>query len=417
MPRQNEQVNEIWMCDRGRFGWHYTESEERLTGPLIKKDGKHEKASWKEAIKLAADKLLEAKWDAVILADGWLSNEDLFNLKTLAEPLGVKALLYPSLHGGELTTKYGLTSGTNFSDLGKGSTIVVASSDLYHDAPIWYLRIKQATERGATLVVINDKETKLDRYAAHVFRYGNAEGGKAVSELKEKIGEPITAAENLIVLFGQNENADLAEACAELVKDRAGKPNNGLIGVWPRGNEQGAWELGFQPAGDLVKALSGKTVYIVAANPARNAAMLNALKGAKFIIVQELTLTATAQMAQVVLPASAFTERGGSFTSGERRVQRYYPAVPALEGTLPDYAITAAIAREIGIDMEDSSPAVLMDRIAARMPAFAGISYGKLAEVTEQWPIIGRSDVYYGGTSYQNSQGLGVHLSLANKKA
>ena len=58
-----------------------------------------------------------------------------------------------------------------------------------------------------------------------------------------------------------------------------------------------------------------------------------------------------------------------------------------------------------------------MDGLAAAVPAFQGISYPKLAEVSEQWPIIGRSDLYYGGTSYQNSQGLGVPLGLVNKKA
>jgi NADH-quinone oxidoreductase subunit G len=54
-----------------------------------------------------------------------------------------------------------------------------------------------------------------------------------------------------------------------------------------------------------------------------------------------------------------------------------------------------------------------MDKIAATVQAFSGISFGKLAETTEQWPIIGRNDLYYGGTSYQNVQGLGVHLGIA----
>jgi NADH-quinone oxidoreductase subunit G len=54
----------------------------------------------------------------------------------------------------------------------------------------------------------------------------------------------------------------------------------------------------------------------------------------------------------------------------------------------------------------------VMERLAAETPAFAGISYRKLAEVSEQWPIVGRGDLYYGGTTYENSQGLGVQLSL-----
>ena len=98
-------------------------------------------------------------------------------------------------------------------------------------------------------------------------------------------------------------------------------------------------------------------------------------------------------------------------------MQRFYPAIPRLGETKADYAITAAIAKEAGIELEGHSAALVMDRLASAVKAFSGISYGKLAEVPTQWPIIGRNDLYYGGTSYQNSQGLGVHLGLENKKA
>jgi NADH dehydrogenase/NADH:ubiquinone oxidoreductase 75 kD subunit (chain G) len=79
MPRQNEEVNEIWLCDKGRFAYHYVESEERLDKPLISKDGKLGKTSWKSALDLASEKLAEHKKNFVVLASGRLSNEDLFN--------------------------------------------------------------------------------------------------------------------------------------------------------------------------------------------------------------------------------------------------------------------------------------------------------------------------------------------------
>ena len=416
MPRQNEQVNEIWMCDRGRFGWHYTESEDRLAKPLVRKDDKLSPASWEKAIKAAAEKLGQAKGDAVVLASGRLSNEDLFNLKQLADGIGGEALLYSSTPEGELTTTFGVSAGTNFADMGAGTTILVVAADLYHEAPIWHLRIKQAAERGATLVIVNADATKLDKYAKHVIRCAKGDADKTVSGLAKKVSE-IDNAENLVVLFGADGSAGLAAACAELVKPHIGKPNNGLIGVWPRANDQGAWELGFKPADDLAKSLKGKTVYIVAADPAGDDPKLaEALQGAKSVIVQELFLTETAKLADIVLPAQAYTERDGSYTSGERRVQRFYPAVPAIGETKADYAITALIAKELSLGLESHSVSLVMDKIAAAAPVFAGITYGKLSEVTEQWPIIGRSDLYYGGTSYQNSQGLGVHLSLANKR-
>ena len=207
------------------------------------------------------------------------------------------------------------------------------------------------------------RETKLERYAKFVVRYSYGDEVETVNGLagKTKIGEAITAAENLVVLYGSDGlgwtvRPPWRQPARSWSKDRAGKPNNGLIGVWPHANDQGAWELGFQPAADLAKTLKGKTVYIVArTRPAMIPALAEALKGAKFVIVQELFLTETAKLADVVLPAQAYTERDGSFTSGERRVQRFYPAVPPRGEARPDFAITAQIAAELGLELEGRS--------------------------------------------------------------
>ncbi len=427
MPRQNEAVNEIWICDKGRFAYHFTGSEDRLAKPLVKKGGKLEAVKWNDAIQLAAKNFKIAKKDTVVLAGGRLSNEDLFNLKQMADGLGGKALLYTHTGGGELTASVGMAGGTNFADLGKGTTILVVASDLYNEAPVWYLRLKQAAGRGASLIVVNARATKLERYSKFVIRYSYGDEVETVSGLtkKDKIGEAITRAENLIVFYGSDGlglegSSALAAACANLLLEtkHAGKPNNGLIGVWPRVNDQGAWEMGFRTEANLDQFLKGKTVYIVAADPAGDDPVLSAaLKEARFIVVQELFLTETAKMADVVLPAQAFTERDGSFTSGERRVQRFYPAVPKHGETRADFAITAALADEMGFELEGGSASRVMDKIAATVKTFAGISYRKLAETVEQWPLVGRGDMYYGGTTYENKQGLGVQLALNMENA
>ncbi|MEJ5224956.1 MAG: molybdopterin dinucleotide binding domain-containing protein, partial [Anaerolineales bacterium] len=110
----------------------------------------------------------------------------------------------------------------------------------------------------------------------------------------------------------------------------------------------------------------------------------------------------------------AYTEREGSYVSGERRAQRFYPAVPARPGLKADYALTAEIATLAGVPLEGRSPLLVMNQIAAEVKAFAGLSYARLAEVEEQWPIVSRGDLYYGGTSYENKQGLGAHLAASD---
>lgn len=439
MPRQNEEVNEIWICDKGRFAHHYTDSKKRLTRPLAR-NGKNEKlahSSWESATKLAADKFLAAKEDFVILASGRLANEDLFNLKSLADRAGGQAYLYSRMSGGELTTQLGVGAGTNFGAMGKETTIVVVASDLYQEAPIWYLRVKQAADRGATLIVLNARETKLDRYASFVVRYAYGDQVKSVNDLPkaEKIGDAFTKAENVVIFFGSDGldlagTSNLAAACAKLLQDSeyVGKPNNGLIGVWERANDQGAWEIGFRAAGDpltgpvgqsgegLAEMLKGKSVYIVGADPVGDDPKLaEALQDAAFVAVQDVIETATTEIADVVLPAQVFTEREGTLTSGERRVQRFYSAAPPTGESRPDFAITSQLAGHMGIALEGKSVSAVFDTLAVSVKSFEGLNYAKISEVRPQWPIVGRGDMYYGGTTYENTMGIGAHLSAAAK--
>jgi len=440
MPRQNEAVNEIWICDKGRFAYHYTESPERLTQPLVRKGGELVPASWEEALKLVAEHFKEAGMNLLTLAGGRLSNEDLFNLRELTAAQGGGAVLYTPMSGGDLVSLVGVGKETNFASMGPETVILVVASDLLEEAPIWWLRVKQAAERGARLIVANPRPTKLERYAKHVIRYSyGAEGAailamvNALSAKRPNLPEVVqnllrspelqtaakvfAEAENAVILFGSEgtgleASQALAQSCANLLitTGHVGKPNNGLIGVWPRANDQGAWDMGFRPQLELKEAMrNAKALYVVAADPAGDDPSL--AETGNFMVVQELFLTATAKLADVVLPVQAFTEREGSYTSGERRVQRFYPAMPERPGSKADFTVTAAIGNLMGIELEGRAASIVFARLAGSLPGYAGLSYLKLSEVTEQWPVFGRDDLYFGGTGYENSQGLGVQLA------
>ena len=279
MPRQNEKVNEIWLCDKGRFSHHYTASASRLSKPMIRKNGKLQETSWNEAISVSAEAIKASGEDLLVVAGGRLANEDLFNLKSLADKTGGKAHLYSNMGGGSLTTHLGVGAEHNFGDAGSETCILVASADLYQDAPLWYLRIKQAAERGATLIVAAGRETKLEKYASHVIRYAYGDETQVIASMESNPAgkaamESIRAATNLVILFGNDGlgldgSSSLAATCADLLKTsgHSGKAGSGLIGVWPHGNDQGAWELGFEPIMDLTDAVKNKVVYLAACDP------------------------------------------------------------------------------------------------------------------------------------------------------
>ena len=171
MPRQNERVNEIWICDKGRFAHHFATSDERLTKPLVRIDGKLIETSWKKALERAAEGLKAAGEGVVGLASGRVSNEDLFSFHALLKSIGGRAILSDSQAGGALVQQVGVGQGTDIGGLGVGDAILVIASDLHEEAPIWWQRVMGATKRGTTLVVANARKTRLDDYAEHVVRY------------------------------------------------------------------------------------------------------------------------------------------------------------------------------------------------------------------------------------------------------
>ena len=423
MPRQNEFVNEIWICDKGRFGHHFVESADRLTKPLMRssKDGQLKETSWDEALTFAGEKLKAAGKGVAALVGDRLSNEDLFAVGKVVDGLGGQVELNSQMGGGELVQLLGVGQDTNFADMGKGSAILVIASDLEEEAPVWWLRIKGAAERGATLIVANGRATKTDRYAAHSIRYqyGDEIGtvlGMLVSGSSEA-ADTFAKAENAIILYGR-EGLDfagtsaLAQACANLLiaTHHYGKANNGLLAIWPRANTMGAWDMGLRPSGralnDVFSAASAS--WIVAADPVGDGAMsAAALRNTGFVVVQELFLTETAKAADVVLPAAAWAERDGTFTNGERRVQRFYPAIPAK--ARPDFQIASEIGAKVGVALPKFASLVFAE-IAHNHAAYSGLTYQELARVEKQFPDVGGVDLYYGGTSYDNQQGLGMQL-------
>ncbi|MFM8321821.1 MAG: molybdopterin oxidoreductase family protein, partial [Chloroflexota bacterium] len=404
------------------------------------------------------------------LAGGRLANEDLFNLRKLVQGLNGKLNLYSRMGGGELTTQIGLPAGSNLGSLGKGDAILVAGCDLEEEAPLWWLRVRQAAQRGATLIVLNARSSKLDRDATFALRYpfGSAaaavlalvnaiskkqpELGGAVQELERSpelaaAAAAFAAAANAVVFYGSDaqglpETTALAQACANLLvsTNHVRRPNNGLVAAWPRNNDQGAWEIGYRPSANLPADLAAaQALYIVAADPVGDDPAFQPVFGSeKFVVVQDFVLTPTARLADVVLPAQTFTEREGTYTNGERRVQRFYPAAhpklgapaqveapsvrrsqvltgirPPFADAQPDYTLAALVAERAGVSgLEANTASLVFNALAKETPAFAGLNYRKLAEVEQQFPIIGRSDLYYGGTGYENKQGLGAVLAL-----
>jgi formate dehydrogenase major subunit/formate dehydrogenase alpha subunit len=130
-------------------------------------------------------------------------------------------------------------------------------------------------------------------------------------------------------------------------------------------------------------------LYILGEDPAQTEPDTNrvraSLQSLDFLVVQELFPTETTNYAHVILPAASFAECDGTFTNGERRIQRVRQAMPALCGQ-ENWQTICLIAQKMGYSMSYNHPGEIMDEIASLAPMFGGVSFKRLNDGGLQWP-------------------------------
>jgi NADH-quinone oxidoreductase subunit G len=178
MSQTNDSIDDGWLCDRGRWGYGYVNSPERLLSPMIRKNGQLEPASWEEALDLVADTLQEiAKRDGPHAVGGigstHTTNEEAYLFqKLLRAAIGTNNIdhhhgAFPAVEPEQLPWVW----TDSIAGLDHASHIVLFAADPYERQPVIDLRIKKALRAGAKIYVVSDKPTKLDRLATLKLTY------------------------------------------------------------------------------------------------------------------------------------------------------------------------------------------------------------------------------------------------------
>lgn len=113
-----------------------------------------------------------------------------------------------------------------------------------------------------------------------------------------------------------------------------------------------------------------------------------ALSNLDLLVVQEIFMTETAKMADVILPAASFLEKSGTFTNGERRIQKVQQVVEPISGTKPDGQIIVDIMNRMGYEQAPYHPKTMLEEISQIVPFFAGVKWDELGDNGKQWPVL-----------------------------
>jgi NADH-quinone oxidoreductase subunit G len=251
----------------------------------------------------------------------------------------------------------------------------------------------------------------------------------------EKAARIFAQAKRTMILIGsglwshldQKEMA-IASSNLALVTGHIGKESCGILILLEKCNAQGAVDLGLSSEGSedgrkdiLQKALEGKlkALYLIGENPFVSSPAFGrqALEKIPLIIVQDLFMTETAEMAHVVLPTCSFVEKGGTFTNLERRVQRLNSLRPPLYQSKSDFDIFLSLLRLLESPVPAETPEAILEEIGRVRPHYRGIQDG------EQWPNdspflyaegfpIGKAKLIPVNekTAHQNPEGFPFHL-------
>jgi len=492
-PWNEHSINEGKLCIKGRNAHEFVHSEDRLTKPLIKRNGRFVEVLWDEALDIIVSRFIDYKKRSGpdvfgVLSSAKCTNEENYLMMKFARAvLGTNnvdhcaRLCHASTVVGLVRT-FGSGAMTNsMRELEDADCILVTGSNTMEQHPLLARFILRAKEKEAKLIVVDPRAVPLVQFADYHLRQrpgtdvawlngfmnvilsngledenfiskrteGFEDLRKTVEKYNPEYVEKITGIPkddliNAAVTYGRAKRAaivysmgitqhttgvDNVVSCANLamLTGNVGKPSTGVNPLRGQVNVQGACDLGALPdvysgyqsvADENVRAKfekawhtklparSGLTVvemineaakgnikvmYIMGENPMLSDPDINhvreGLENLEFLVVQDIFLTETAQLADIVLPAASYAEKDGTFTNTDRLVQRIRKAIDPVGESRADWQIICELARRLGSEeFEYSSPADIMDEIASLTPIYGGITYDRLGKMGLRWP-------------------------------
>lgn len=467
--KENVGINDGNLCSKGRFGFDYIYSENRLTTPLVKKDGKLTPVPWQEAFDYIAKKLGYIKENFGPSAIGAIGSqrctlEDNYMLQKFMRDVIETDNIDSAARFGYAKAQKAVEKAFGADNLPinwnaplNADFMLIVESDITSTLPVWGLNFIKAKNEGAMLIVADTKETKLARHSTQWLRISPGSGTALLNSIakvivdeglydKEKISaipnfdslvnklkEFTPAAVSEITGIPESGIVKLAKSYASSKKRLVALTSNAseniksmntllaaanlvlLMGDDPDtlqvpaefSNTLGMWAVGVRPLADghdaykmLYEKGSVNAMYIMGENPLvtfQDASKVeDTLKNLQLLIVQDIFLTATAKLADVVLPACSWAEKEGTFMSAAGNVQKMPKLIAETGQSLPDWKIFRDIARVMNKDLGLNeimdiraaiADIVIAEEIKESKPSFNPVSYEVMETVSSEYPM------------------------------
>lgn len=377
LPRLNDDINEEWIDDKTRFACDGLNTQ-RLTIPLVRKDGDFLPVSWEQAlveIGLAYKKIAPQGDEFKVIAGHLIETESLVAMKDLANRLGSENLALdqprgsePVAHGIDVRANYSFNS--TFPGVEEADAILLIGTNPRHEAAVLNARIRKHWLRSEVEIGFIGEDFKS------TFEYQKL--GSTAADLKKtlagKFGKTLQAAKRPMIIVGSGvtEHAD-AQAIYEMVGQFAEKNKatfttpewNGYNILQRTASRTGAYEIGWNVPSPSTAQTKPKFVWLLGADEFDAAD----IPQDAFVVYQGHHGDKGAQIADVVLPGASYVEKQGTYLNTEGRVQMTRNAISLPGAAREDWKIIRAVSEYLGAPLPYDNIDMLRDRMEEISPA------------------------------------------------
>mmetsp|Transcript_4721 Transcript_4721/g.8177 ORF Transcript_4721/g.8177 Transcript_4721/m.8177 type:complete len:741 (-) Transcript_4721:363-2585(-) len=374
-PRLNEDVNEEWLSDKGRFQYDGLKRQ-RLNVPMVKGPKGLEPTSWAKAFEAVKAGVAKAKGNEIKAIAGKLTDaETMMVFKDLLNKLGSGNLVHEDDVGSsplcaDVRSTY--TANTTVAGFERADLILIIGSNPRTESPVFNARLRKAWTDGAQVAMVGEAVDLTYTYE-HLGSDPAAIAKLAASPFMAKL----KAAKNPAVIVGpgvlRRADRDAVMQAVHILVEQAGvvRPDwNGFNVIHESASRVAALDLGWQPSVAARAAPPAKVVFLLGSDDY----VESQVPEDAFVVYQGHHGDKGAARANVILPGAAYTEKSGLYVNFEGRVQQTRTAVPVVGEAREDWKVARALSEVLGAPLPYDSQVAVRARLAEVAPHFAALN-------------------------------------------